>query len=245
MAPQQYTSASSVSAAEDGKSLSSSSGSGAQQSATTGAPVPDSSRETSSHGAPKAPAVVVPSPVRPSVHLAAASSPDVGSATLQPLASNAQHVVPTLSTGALSLDRTVACILDLDTDGPTVASTGLSSQREQAAAVEVSRNTPAGDDMTGCAVDSPASHSKAREQSSTSHADAQPKRGDTSHFILNRETDHGDASAAEDPGSASAGFDTEQEDALLAALGLDEFSDASIEEECYSDDQDVDACAEA
>ncbi|CAL8468473.1 g8013 [Coccomyxa elongata] len=254
MAPQQYTSASSVSAAEDGKSLSSSSsssssstpsGSGAQQSAATLAAVPDSSQETSSHGAPKAPAVVVPSPVRPIVPLAAASPPDAGSATLQPLASNAQHVVPTMSTGALSLDRTIACILDLDTDGPTIASRDLSSQQEQAAAIEVSRSTPAGDSMTGCAADSPASHSTAIEHSSSFHADAQPERGDTIQVILNHATDQEDTSAAEDPGSASAGFDTEQEDALLAALGLDKFSDASIEEECYSDDQDIDACAEA
>ncbi|BDA43578.1 probable oral-facial-digital syndrome 1 protein homolog at N-terminal half [Coccomyxa sp. Obi] len=248
IAPQHDTSASSVSATEDGNSLRSSSstiGNGAQRSATVIAAAPDISQDTSSRGTPKAPVVTVPSPVRPDVHMAAAPPPGAGSATIQPLASSVQHAVPTLGTGALGLDRTVAGILDLDTDGPTNASNGLNSHGEQAAAIEVSRSAPAGDSMTGCAAESPPSCSTAGEQSSSSHAAAQPEWGDTIQVFSTHAADQEAASAAEDPGSGDAGFDTEQEDALLAALGIDGDSDASLEEECYSDDQEIDVCAEA
>lgn len=43
-----------------------------------------------------------------------------------------------------------------------------------------------------------------------------------------------------DPDSESAGFDTEQEEALLAALGLEDVNDASIEEDTFNDSQEGD-----
>ena len=249
MVPQQDTSASSVSAQEDGNCLSSSSssssstfGDGAQQSATITAAIPDIPHQTSGHGSPGAPADTRPSPVMPVVHPAAASPPAAGSAADPPTASSAQHADPNVGTGALSLDRTVAGILDLDTDGPTNASTCLDSHEEQAANNEVSRSSPAGDDMTGCAPKRTASHSTAAEvPNCSSHAAARPERGDNNSACSSHATD----SAAEDPGSDRSGFDTEQEDALLAALGIDEDLDAHTEEESYSDIQEIDVCAEA
>ena len=246
MVPQQDTSASSVSAQEDGNCLSSSGsstfGDGAQQSATITAAVSDISHQTSDDVSPEAPADTGPSPVKPIVHPAAAPPPEAGSAAIPPVAGSAQHADPIVGTGALSLDRTVAGILDLDTDGPTNASTDLDSHEEQAADSEVSRSSPAGDDMTGCAPKRTASHSTAAEVPNySSHAAARPERGDTNPACSSHATD----SAAEDPGSDRSGFDTEQEDALLAALGIDEDLDAHTEEESYSDIQEIDVCAEA
>jgi hypothetical protein len=159
-----------------------------------------------------------------------------------------QNDTPPAGSEALNLDRTVATIWDLDTDGLTGVSPDLANPEERTTARE--GPSPTGEpvfDSSSEAAQGPKTHASScgaedrylpdatAPDSSDSGAESDYSRSDGE-----LETEQRDTSIVRDPDSESAGFDTEQEEALLAALGLEDVFDASIEEDTFNDSQEGD-----
>ncbi len=162
-----------------------------------------------------------------------------GSAAERFSAKGLQNESPPVGSEALSLDRTVASICDLLTN----TSPDPTKPEERAAVREDSAGEAASDSHSDHAqhLRNTTAFGGATEPVSCPQNDANSESGDSraesEHFTSDREHEIEQAvtSSLEDLGSENAGFDTEQEEALMAALGLDSFSDASIEEEDFSD----------
>ena len=210
----------------------------------TASPVLDSTQTIRDHRRLRASAA----PIRPSTEGVSMSAPacppggiDRVGITKQPISAD-MALQRTLAAGseALDLDRTVASIWDLDTDGLTVPLPDeQSTARESPTILTGELGCDSSSDNAQCGTaGEPGSHidNAAASDSSDSRAEAQHSKGDGEN-----ESEQGESSTGIDPDSESAGFDTEQEQALLAALGLEDSSDATIEEDAFSDGLESDS----